>query len=273
MDFKELKEKCFGRSVEEIKNIINEINNFWKSDTNLLKLTLDANNCANKILQLEKEFPALFVYRKECKILLCILKEVSNIELIPDNESFDDFDAFLKIALVEMNSQAYFLNMVINQIIEEARNGIINELYEIFNSKMPSVEDIEKLKDSMKNIFSDESPEKLEKIEGILAFNDPMTKTIKDIITDSSITLNKNRIENINKNVNTEKEENKEKNVENDKNNVMGTMDKISKTTGNITKKINEHPIVKELNDSIREQQMERIKEYTKELNDKINNN
>ena len=65
----------------------------------------------------------------------------------------------------------------------------------------------------------------------------------------------------------------KEENVENDKNNVMGTMDKISKTTGNITKKINEHPIVKELNDSIREQQMERIKEYTKELNDKINNN
>lgn len=191
MDFKELKEKCFGKSVEEIKETINGINNFWKMDINLLMLTLDANDCANKILQMEKNFPALFIYRRECQILLCILKELTNIELIPDNESFDDYDSFLKIALLELNSKAYFLNMIINQTIKESRDSVINELYEIFNSKMPSVEDIEKLKDSMKNIFSDESPEKLEKIENILAFNDPMTKTIKDIVMDTNINLNK----------------------------------------------------------------------------------
>lgn len=191
MDFKELKEKCFGKSVEKIKETINGINNFWKMDINLLMLTLDANDCANKILQMEKNFPALFIYRRECQILLCILKELTNIELIPDNESFDDYDSFLKIALLELNSKAYFLNMIINQTIKESRDSVINELYEIFNSKMPSVEDIEKLKDSMKNIFSDESPEKLEKIENILAFNDPMTKTIKDIVMDTNINLNK----------------------------------------------------------------------------------
>ena len=119
MNFKEFKEKCFGKSVEEIKNIINEIDNFWKDDTSLLKLTLDASEYANEILNIDSEFPALFMYRKECKILLYILKDITNIELIPDKESFDDFDSFLKIALVKLNSKSYFLDNMINQIIEE----------------------------------------------------------------------------------------------------------------------------------------------------------
>ena len=79
MDFNELKNKCYGKSVEEIKNIINETDGFWKSDTNLLKLTLDASEYANEILNMDVEFPALFVYRKECKILLYILKDITNV--------------------------------------------------------------------------------------------------------------------------------------------------------------------------------------------------
>lgn len=187
MDFNELKNKCYGKSVEEIKNIISEIDNFWKNDVDLLKLTLDAGEYVDEILNINVEFPALFVYRKECKILLYILKDITNIELIPDNESFDDFDPFFKKALIELNSKAYFLDNMINQIIEESKNKVINEIYEVFSNKAPSIEDLEKLKNSMKNIFSDESPEKLEKIENILAFNDPIMKEVKDAILNNQI--------------------------------------------------------------------------------------
>lgn len=187
MDFNELKNKCYGKSVEEIKNIISEIDNFWKNDVDLLKLTLDAGEYVDEILNINVEFPALFVYRKECKILLYILKDITNVELIPDNESFDDFDSFFKKALIELNSKAYFLDNMINQIIEESKNKVINEIYEVFSNKAPSIEDLEKLKNSMKNIFSDESPEKLEKIENILAFNDPIMKEVKDAILNNQI--------------------------------------------------------------------------------------
>lgn len=256
MDFNKLKNKCYGKSVEEIKNIINETDGFWKSDTNLLKLTLDASEYANEILNMDVEFPALFVYRKECKILLYILKDITNVELIPDNESFDDFDSFFKIALIELNSKAYFLNNMINQIIEESKNEVINEIYEIFSNKIPSVEDLEELKNSMKNIFSDESPEKLEKIENILAFNDPIMKEVKNAILNNQVANEIGKVKNA--------EENKEKVEEIDK-----TLSSAQKTADSILQSIKNTPEMKEIDNKIKEQQMKNIVEFSKQLEGK----
>ena len=256
MNFKEFKEKCFGKSVEEIKNIINEIDNFWKDDTSLLKLTLDASEYANEILNMDSEFPALFMYRKECKILLYILKDITNIELIPDNESFDDFDSFLKIALVKLNSKAYFLDNMINQIIEESKNKVINEIYDVFSNKIPSVEDLEELKNSMKNIFSDESPEKLEKIENILAFNDPIMKEVKNAILNNQVANEIGKIKNA--------EEDKKKTKEIDK-----TLSSAQKTADSILQSIKNTPEVKKIDDKIKEKQMKNIVEFSKQLEEK----
>ena len=256
MNFKEFKEKCFGKSVEEIKNIINEIDNFWKDDTSLLKLTLDASEYANEILNIDSEFPALFIYRKECKILLYILKDVTNIELIPDNESFDDFDAFLKIALVKLNSKAYFLDNMINQIIEESKNKIMNEIYDVFSNKIPSVEDLEELKNSMKNIFSDENPEKLEKIENILAFNDPIMKEVKNAILNNQVT---NEIIKI-KNAEEDTKETKK---------IDKTLNSAQKTADSILQSIKNTPEVKKIDDKIKEKQMKNIVEFSKQLEEK----
>lgn len=256
MDFKEFKEKCFGKSIEEIKNIINEIDNFWKDDTSLLKLTLDASEYANEILNIDSEFPALFIYRKECKILLYILKDVTNIELIPDNESFDDFDAFLKIALVKLNSKAYFLDNMINQIIEESKNKIMNEIYDVFSNKIPSVEDLEELKNSMKNIFSDENPEKLEKIENILAFNDPIMKEVKNAILNNQVT---NEIIKI-KNAEEDTKETKK---------IDKTLNSAQKTADSILQSIKNTPEVKKIDDKIKEKQMKNIVEFNKQLEEK----
>ena len=256
MDFKEFKEKCFGKSIEEIKNIINEIDNFWKDDTSLLKLTLDASEYANEILNIDSEFPALFIYRKECKILLYILKDVTNIELIPDNESFDDFDAFLKIALVKLNSKAYFLDNMINQIIEESKNKIMNEIYDVFSNKIPSVEDLEELKNSMKNIFSDENPEKLAKIENILAFNDPIMKEVKNAILNNQVT---NEIIKI-KNAEEDTKETKK---------IDKTLNSAQKTADSILQSIKNTPEVKKIDDKIKEKQMKNIVEFNKQLEEK----
>ena len=256
MDFKEFKEKCYGKSIEEIKNIINEIDNFWKDDISLLNLTLDASEYANEILNIDSEFPALFIYRKECKILLYILKDVTNIELIPDNESFDDFDAFLKIALVKLNSKAYFLDNMINQIIEESKNKIMNEIYDVFSNKIPSVEDLEKLKNSMKNIFSDENPEKLEKIENILAFNEPIMKEVKNAILNNQVT---NEIIKI-KNAEEDTKETKE---------IDKTLNSAQKTADSILQSIKNTPEVKEIDDKIKEKQMKNIVEFNKQLEGK----
>ena len=145
---------------------------------------------------------------------------------------------------------------MINQIIEESKNEVINEIYEIFSNKIPSVEDLEELKNSMKNIFSDESPEKLEKIENILAFNDPIMKEVKNAILNNQIANEIGKVKNA--------EENKEKVEEIDK-----TLSSAQKTADSILQSIKNTPEMKEIDNKIKEQQMKNIVEFSKQLEGK----
>ena len=59
MDFKEFKEKYFGKSVEEIKEGLMREENFWKDDVDLIKLIIDAGTLAESIFALDKDFASL----------------------------------------------------------------------------------------------------------------------------------------------------------------------------------------------------------------------
>lgn len=199
MDFKEFKEKCFGKSVEEIKEIIKKTNNFWNNEVDTVKLVVDAGILADTILHYDKDFKSLYVFKKKCQILLYILKNLTNIELVPEDEDFDDYNIFIEKAILESNSNAYFFKTVIEEVIKENEQNIINELYEVFKSKLPTIEDMKDLRASISDVFKDESPEQLKIIENILAYNDPIMKEIRDIVTDINIQEEiKNSIENKN---------------------------------------------------------------------------
>ena len=83
--------------------------------------------------------------------------------------------------------QALFFKEMVEDIIREKQNNILNELYDVFNTKLPSVEEIKEIKASIGDVFSNESPEQLKTIEKILAYNDPTMKTIKDVVMDVNI--------------------------------------------------------------------------------------
>lgn len=187
MDFKEIKERFFGKDINYIKEEIQKEDNFFKTDIDMIKLCIDAENCAREILELDKDFSGLYLFKKKYRIMLYILQNITNIELIPEDEDFEDYDSFFEKAILGTNSKALFFKEMVEDIVREKQNGILNELYDVFNAKLPSVEEIKEIKTSIGDVFSNESPEQLKTIEKILAYNDPTMKTIKDVVLDGNI--------------------------------------------------------------------------------------
>ena len=167
MDFKEMKEKYFGKDINYIKEEIQKEDNFFKTDIDMIKLCIDAENCAREILELDKDFSSLYLFKKKYRIMLYILQNITNIELIPEDENFEDYDSFFEKAILETNSKALFFKEMVEDIIREKQNNILNELYDVFNTKLPSVEEIKEIKASIGDVFSNESPEQLKTIEKI----------------------------------------------------------------------------------------------------------
>ena len=265
MDFKEFKEKYFGKSVEEIKEGLKNEKNFWKSDIDLIKLTIDAEILVESILELDKDFASLYLFKKQYSIMLYILKELTNLEMIPEDEHFEDYNAFVEKAIVESNSNAYFFKNMVNDVIKQKQQDIFDKLYIIFNEGLPTKEDIKEMKQELDSMFSDESPEKLKTIESILAYNDPNIKQMKDFIFDTRIDI---------KDKEPIKEQNpKLDNISKEQKEAIEILQDTKNTTDNMVNLITSTPMVKEVDEKIKNEQMERVLEYNKELEQQLNKN
>lgn len=186
MDFKEFKEKYFGKSVDEIKDGLKGEKNFWKH-LKKVQLAVDANSLAEQIVRFDKDFIGLFVFKKKYVIMLYILQNLTNIELIPEDEEFEDYNVYIEQAILELNEQAKFFKDLVEEIIVGKETQILQELYDIFKKGIPTIDEMKELQTSVSGLFKDESPEKLKTIESIMAFNDPTMNTIKNIIVDNNI--------------------------------------------------------------------------------------
>lgn len=262
MEFKEMKEKFFGKSVDYIKEELNKETGFFKDDIDMIKLCIDAGSCADIIMNIDMEFTPLYLFKKKYLIMLYIWENLTNLEMIPEDEKFDDYDIFVEKAILEINSNAYFFKTMVEEIIKEKKNNVIKELYDTFSKGLPTTEDIQSMKEQLDNMFSDESPEKLQTIENILAYNDPNIKQIKDFMFDSRFTTKEDKKDIVDKNVEKNPDEQKE---------ALEVLEKAKKSSDKIVELINETPMVKEVNDNIKEEQKKRVLEYNKQLEDMLN--
>lgn len=177
-----------GKSIAEIKEIIknNDIiyNNIETMDVyeaviDTYNKIQNANNNDND--SIKKIFiNKIFVY-------YAILDYFTNINITSTEKTIENLNVYLEMALIELSDKIYLFNEIIKEIIIEDKFRIIKELTDVFNSGLPSVDELNSLQDSLGNMFKDETPEKLEKIESILAFNDPVMKELKNVFVNPEL--------------------------------------------------------------------------------------
>lgn len=200
MDFKEFKEKYFGKSVEEIKEGLKGENNFWKNDKTMAELCLNVDKLIEMIIQLDKTHLSIYSFQKRTIVLKYILETFTTLKSFPELDTFEDFDISVEEAIYASSSQARFINQMVDDGLQELRNIVLEDLYNIMRDGVPNEEELQRLTQSLENMFKDESPEKLGLIKDILDFNDPSLKKIKEqVYNNPNINEPQKNIDSINK--------------------------------------------------------------------------
>ena len=87
---------------------------------------------------------------------------------------------------LQQNIQIKHYYDVMEDVLREEELKMIRELDKLFRT-MPSIEDLDTMQKKLKNMFNGESTDRLKLIEGILAYNDPSMKAIKDVMLDETL--------------------------------------------------------------------------------------
>lgn len=175
-----------GKSINEIKNLIKE-NEVVKNNIEVINVYDALQNLYTRLQIAFTQDDIQRIFVKKVFVYYSILEYFTNLEINSEQKVIENLNIYLEMALIEMSDKICLFNELSKEIIVEERFKIIEELTEVFKSGLPSVEEINSLQDSLENMFKDESPEKLEKIENILAFNDPVMKDVKNILVNPTL--------------------------------------------------------------------------------------
>ena len=178
--------KIKGKTIDEIKKYIKE--------DEIIKNNLEVINVYDALqdLYVKLQVPSTSdnvqkIFVKKVFVYYLILEYFTNLDIVSDQKVIENLNVYLEMALIEMSDKICLFDELSKETIVEEKFKIIEELTEVFKSGLPSVEEINSLQDSLENMFKDESPEKLEKIENILAFNDPVMKDLKNILVNPTL--------------------------------------------------------------------------------------
>ncbi len=110
------------------------------------------------------------------------LLQCTSLELKEEDFNVDNIDFEFEELILNSSATVRKVYLMIDNIIHERELSIINDLTNEFKN-LPTIEEINELKDGIDNIFRDKSEGELSMIESILAYNDPNMKMLKDIVT------------------------------------------------------------------------------------------
>ena len=265
MDFKDFKEKYFGKSVEEIEALLKEDKEIFKKVENI-DIVVRAIIVAQEILKLEHNIDYFYIYQEYYIVFENELDLFLNIEDIPfvEDMNFLDFDINLKSILEKIPSIKMFKDMI-KDIMNSTYINSINELTKALEKINISNDDLEKAEKSLKNMFEGQSEERLKLIESILAFNDPNLKNIKDVIYDPKVNIKEKVLSDINS------EETKSQN--NFSEEQLKTIQDVKKIGNEIQNKISSVDSVKTLDEQLRQEKEARILEYKQQIDEMLKEN
>ena len=187
LEFDILIERAKNKSLSSIKKIIKENKLFWKRNITNSQIISEIGDILIYLEDIDKTLPFLYAYSKKEIMFLKTLELFTNVSNIPDIMSIDDYNVNLEEALKEECCEIKFFYELMEETINIKRSLVLEELVNVFSTRLPSINEIEEMKNSLDNMFNNESPEKLKLIESILSFNDPSLKQLKDIITNVNI--------------------------------------------------------------------------------------
>lgn len=124
------------------------------------------------------------------------LLECTSLKVVKEDFNIDNIDFEFEQNIYNNSATVRKLYKMIDNIIRKRELKVVNNLTQEL-SNLPTIEQIETLKEGLDSIFKDKSEGELRMIESILEYNDPNMKVVKDMI---SAPLKKEEIKEFDKN-------------------------------------------------------------------------
>lgn len=178
------------KNVTEIYEIL-VAKNLFVSKVNSTEEFLIVGETLRRIQLCDKTDSNQYSFLKRSIIYYEALENFTNFEISSLDMGMENYDIYLEMAL-QNNPQIKHYYNVMEDVLREEELKMIRELDTLFR-KMPSVQDLDVMQQKLKNMFNDESTDRLKLIEGILAYNDPSMKAIKDVMLDETLMEDKTK--------------------------------------------------------------------------------
>ncbi len=176
LSFFETVEKFKNGEELNLKEIIQE-----KTISELL-VVLDGVTLQLDLLSTKKLDEVQYEIQKQYIKFFYGLLQCTSLEIKDEDYNVDNIDFGFEELIYRNSVTVRKLYKMIENMIYKRELSIINDLTNEFKN-LPSIEEINELKDGIDGIFRDKSEGELSMIESILAYNDPNMKMLKDIVT------------------------------------------------------------------------------------------
>lgn len=191
--YAQLKKDVDGLDCQEIYHLLFDKRGILFKTVENIKLFTTVDSVVSEILKLSKEIPSIYLSVKKQIIFFNFLKIFTNIEMVPEDEPMNEYNIDLEIAFKNYDSKCNMFWELVEDGLKIKEQEAINKMVNLLSTNIPSIEDIQKVKDEMDNLFKDESPERLKTINDILSFNDPTMLTIKEALNQAGIENARNK--------------------------------------------------------------------------------
>lgn len=179
-----------GKSINEIYELLISKNIFINKISSTEEFLI-VGETLRRIQLCDKSDSNQYSFLKRSIMYFEALENLTNFEISSLDMGMENYDIYLEMAL-QNNPQIRHYYNVVEDVLREEELKMIRELDTLFR-KMPSVQDLDTMQQKLKNMFDEESTDRLKLIEGILAYNDPSMKAIKDVMLDETLMEDKTK--------------------------------------------------------------------------------
>lgn len=176
--------KIQGKNVNEIYEMLQN-ENIFVEDMSSTNEFLIVGETIRRINLCDTTDSNQYSFLKRSIVYFNALEYFTKFNISSLDMGMENYNICLEMALMQNIFVGHFYK-VVKDVLRQEELKMIRELDKLFN-KMPSIQDLDIMQEKLKNMFSNESDERLKLIEGILAYNDPTMKTIKEAMLNEDL--------------------------------------------------------------------------------------
>ena len=190
MNYLDFLEEVKTKNVDEIYKYLNE-QNILINEVSATDEFLIVGEVIRRINLCDREDSNQYSFLKRSIIYFEVIENYTNLNISSLDMGMENYNISIELAL-KKNDLIFHFYQSVQDVLKEQEIKIIGEMCKILDSAS-QMNKIDSIEQSINNMFSGISDDKLKLIDGILAYNDPTLKAIKDNLLDQTLMTEDNK--------------------------------------------------------------------------------